>query len=65
MLDLYVLADISKSEILTPLNKLPENWLNVSGLHFDDENFQIYLGQDIKILMVSSSNENISSLPPN
>ena len=37
MLDLYVLADISKSEILTPLNKLPENWLNVSGLNFDDE----------------------------
>ena len=37
MLDLYVLVDISKSEILTPLNKLPENWANVSGLNFFDD----------------------------
>ena len=45
MLDLYVLADISKSEILAPLNKLPENWANVSGLNFfDDEKLSDLVG---------------------
>ena len=63
MLDLYVLADISKSEILTPLNKLPENWLNVSGLNFfDDEKLSNLSWAGHKNLgWFPSSNENISS----
>ena len=63
MLDLYVLADISKSEILTPLNKLPENWSNVSGLNFFDDNklADLSWAGHKNLGWFSSSNENISS----
>lgn len=63
MLDLYVLADISKSEILTPLNKLPENWANVSGLNFfDDEKLSdlSWAGHN-NLGWLPSDNENLSS----
>lgn len=63
MLDLYVLADISKSEILTPLNKLPENWANVSGLNFfDDEKLSdlSWAGHN-NLGWFPSDNENLSS----
>lgn len=38
MIDLYALVDINTSQIITPLSKLPENWSNVSGLNFYNDN---------------------------
>lgn len=38
MFDLYVLVDNERREILTPINKIPEDWSNINGLNlFDDE----------------------------
>ena len=37
MIDLYALVDINTFQIITPLSKLPENWSNVSGLNFFDD----------------------------
>ena len=38
MIDLYALVDINTLQIITPLSKLPENWSNVSGLNFYNDN---------------------------
>ena len=37
MADLYALVDNSTFQIITPLSKLPENWSNISGLNFFDD----------------------------
>lgn len=36
MLDLYALVDLKNRELLSPLNKIPESWMNISGLIYID-----------------------------